>query len=104
MGESISIEMMLKDKTFDLTHLEIAFSVLLRKVKEDGTMSPFDPSLITTIINEHSKIIKVVDVYNVLSFFLSKGANTSSKGSKGFSMSVTPPKNIQQKVKKSLTK
>src|SRR3972149_3808365 len=101
VGESISIETMLKDKqAFDLTPTEIAFGVLFRRILPDGNIEPFNPDNINLIINEKSKFIMITDVYDIISFFL-LGEKKPSNNSVEFSTSKIKMKNkksFQQKM------
>lgn len=81
VGESITIEMLLKDNKIDLNPLEIAFSVLFREIDENGNIKEFDPDDMVKIL-EYSKFIKLLDVYEVINFFLSGDKSSSSKNSK----------------------
>jgi len=98
VGESISIELMLKDKKLDLSPLEIAFGVLFRRLNTTTNKpEPLNPDDINIIINEKSKLIKVTDVYNIINFFL-RGEKTSSSSSKGYSLSIVQIPKVKQRI------
>jgi len=104
VGESISIETMLKDKqAFDLTPTEIAFGVLFRRILPDGNIEPFNPDNINLIINEKSKFIMITDVYDIISFFL-LGEKKPSNNSVEFSTSKIKMKNKKSSQQKMETK
>lgn len=104
VGESISVEIMLKDKKLDLSPLEIAFGVLFRRVKDDGTVEAFNPDNINLIINEHSKVIKVTDVYNVITFFLNKEKRPLEISKVSLTQVANQKTNTPSKAKKMKTK
>ena len=81
VGEAISAELLLKDPTFDLDPLEISFAILFREVGPDGKMKDFDADEMFKMLNDYSKRIKIVDVYEVITFFLSSEKNSSTKTS-----------------------
>lgn len=81
-GEAVSAEILFKDKKVDLRDHEIAFGVLFRKVKEDGSLEDFDAEKIGKFINDYSHKVPLIDVFSVVSFFLSGGSNSCSKTSK----------------------
>jgi hypothetical protein len=92
IGETVSVETLLANNK-NLDPLEIAFGVLLREVDENGVEKKFNEDDFLYIIDKLKTKVMLMDVYNVISFFLST-EKSSSKPSKGFS--------IHKKQKKSL--
>jgi hypothetical protein len=91
VGEAITVETLMKDKSFDLEPLEISFAVLFREVDENGKLAEFNADTMFDMLNNYSKRIKLLDVYNVITFFLSKETISSPKNSK-VSLSLVPKK------------
>lgn len=81
VGEAITVELLLKDQKVDLDPLEISFAVLFREVI-DGKMKPFNADTMYEMLNDYSNRIKIVDVYEVITFFLSGEKSSFSKPSK----------------------
>ena len=92
IGETVSIETLIANNK-NLDPLEVAFGVLLREVDENGVEKKFNEDDFLYVIEQLKTKVMLLDVYNVISFFLSTD-KSSSKTSKGYS--------IHKKQKKSL--
>jgi formyltetrahydrofolate hydrolase len=92
IGETVSVETLIANNK-NLDPLEVAFGVLLREVDENGVEKGFNEDDFLYVIEQLKTKVMLLDVYNVISFFLSTD-KSSSKTSKGFS--------IHKKQKKSL--
>ena len=86
VGESITIETLLRDKSVDMDPVEIAFCVLFREMNEDGTIKTFNSDNLSIVKTELASKIKITDVYKVICFFLTTGKKSSSKNLKDFSL------------------
>lgn len=82
VGEAITVELLMQDKSFDLEPLEISFAVLFREIGENGKMKEFNADTMFQLLGDYSKRIRIVDVYEVISFFLRGEKNSSSKNTK----------------------
>ena len=69
VGEAVSIEQIidLEELNFS-TSLDVVLAVLLRKVKEDGTLEPFDSELFEERRELFLKL-RITDVYGMVVFF-----------------------------------
>lgn len=83
MGEIVSFELILKNSS-DFHRMEIAFGVLVRPVIDDCII-PFSQDVFDDIIKLKYKI-KMVDIYAIISFFLSGEQTFSTSSTKAFSI------------------
>lgn len=84
LGEVISFETILKQEQSDFHKLDIAFGVLLRPV-EDGKPVKFTEETFLEVIKNKYKV-KMVDLYAVISFFLSGEKMSTTENTKRFSI------------------
>lgn len=85
VGEAISIEQIIDLEELNYTSsFDVVLAVLLRKVKEDGTLEPFDSEIFEQRRKLFSKL-PITDVYGMVVFF-SLGEKTSTKNTAGFLM------------------
>lgn len=84
LGEMISVETLIANNK-NLDPLEIVFGILLRE-EIDGKEKAFDEDDFLHIISELQSKVKLLDIYNYISFFLSGDKKSITKNSKAFSI------------------
>lgn len=85
LGEMVSIENLMSFNP-NLDPFEVVFGVLLREVDETtGKEKDFDPDDFLYMVNQMQTKVKLMDIYNYISFFL-RGRKISSKRTKGYSI------------------
>jgi hypothetical protein len=105
MGEIVSLEMLLKNNTQNLLPLEIAFGVLFRKINpETNEIEKFNANSVNHLIRELSPKVGLLDVYGVLTFFLSGNITSTSIPTKDSSqeekmLMMSSPSRIKEQSK-----
>lgn len=85
LGEMVSIENLMSFNP-NLDPFEVVFGVLLREVDETTNKEKdFDPDDFMYMVNQMQTKVKLMDIYNYISFFL-RGRKKSSKRIKGYSI------------------
>lgn len=82
MGESITIETLLKDVDNPMSILDKMLCIFLRKKKDDGKLETFKTTFLTDRV-EMFRSLPISDVYNILVFF-SSGVSSLENNMKDF--------------------
>lgn len=85
LGEIVSFETILKQEQSDFHKLDIAFGVLLRPINDDGTVAKFTEEVFLDVIKNKYKV-NMIDIYAVISFFLSGEKKSITKSTGRFSI------------------
>lgn len=84
LGEVISFETILKQEQSDFHKLDIAFGVLLRPTIDGKPVKFTEETFLEVIKNKYK--VKMVDLYAVISFFLSGEKMSTTENTKRFSI------------------
>lgn len=84
LGEIVTFETLLKQENSDFHRLELAFGVLLRPLV-DGKIVKFSEEVFLEVVKNKYKV-KVLDIYALISFFLSGEKTSTTKNTKRFSV------------------
>ena len=71
VGEMVTFETLLRDKSIDATNIELAFAILFRKLDDNGKETEFNIDDFLFVLKNIKEKVLAIDVIQHVNFFLS---------------------------------